>query len=82
MQGAHLYIIDVSHHPAEGDDPAVFLAVNDALGLVTEALSLDVLQERVAQIAPELFALNVLPGLRAELAALPARFQLRIPLPA
>ena len=36
----------------------MFIAINDAIGLVLEDKALDVLKERVESVLPELLALN------------------------
>ncbi len=68
------FIINVEWIPAEGADPAGYLATNDELGLVLEAASLDELAEKVLQVAPDLFELNVLPHLKDRAAEVPPAF--------
>lgn len=71
-----LFQIEVTHYPADGDDPAGFVAVNDELGLCIEVSTFDALLERVQPAAQELFDLNVLPTLREDVAASPPAFRL------
>lgn len=65
------FTVQFSLIPADADTPATWVASCDALGLVTEAESYDVLVERVWQIAPEMAVIN---GLTAPDATIGLRF--------
>lgn len=68
------FIITVDSFPAEGTDPAGYVATNDELGLVVEAASLDELARKILEVGPDLFKLNVLPNLEERAAKVPPAF--------
>lgn len=68
------FLIEVENVEASNDEPAGYVATNAELGLVVEADSLDALKQKICEIAPDLFELNVLPKLRAESAKIPPAF--------
>ncbi|MGE0410196.1 MAG: DUF1902 domain-containing protein [Amphiplicatus sp.] len=74
---ARIFQIAVDRVEAEGDEPAGYVATNEELGLVVEADSLDELAEKAAEMAGELFRLNILPTLREEATAVPPAFVLQ-----
>lgn len=60
-----VYEITVEYVPGEGDDPAVYIAENEELGLVAEARTLDVLEGKINDLLPDLYELNVKPKLQS-----------------
>lgn len=68
------FVILVEKIPAENADPAGYLATNDELGLAVEADTLDTLVNKVCEVAPDLFELNVLPYLETETAKTPPAY--------
>lgn len=56
------FVVDVTFYPQDGDEPPTYVASCDALGLTTEAATLDRLVERVRLVAPELYELNFQDG--------------------
>jgi len=82
MNFARSFTIDVTFHPALDDDPAGYVAGCEALGLVVEASTLDEISQKIGQVAPDLFDMNVRRALNESARALPPKFQLRTLLPA
>jgi hypothetical protein len=68
--------IIVEYFEAEGDEPAVFVASNEELGLVCEAETPEDLAKKVLPLACELFELNILPRLHGEERDMPPAFML------